>query len=155
MSRLDRAIAKLSQDLEREPTVEEIGVELELSPEEVQQLMAIPSELLSLELPMDDSPSAPALRDFIQDLDDWSRNPLDGIIQAEQVRRMLDVLPEKERRMMLLRFGLEGHEEHTLREIGTQFHVTRERLRQIEIEVIKRLRQLAAAEEYHEAQRGT
>ncbi len=155
VSRLDRAIARLSQNLERDPTVEEIGAEMELSPEEVQQLMAIPSELLSLELPMDDSPSAPALRDFIQDLDDWSRNPLDGIIQSEQVSRMLDVLPEKERRMMLLRFGLEGHEEHTLREIGTQFQVTRERVRQIEIEVIKRLRQLAAAEEYRESQRGT
>lgn len=155
VSRMERSIARLSQDLERDPNVEEIAASLEISPEEVRELMAIPSELLSLELPIDDSPAAPALRDFIQDLDDWSQHPLDGIIQTEQVRRMLDALPDKERRMMLLRFGLEGNEEHTLREIGAQFDVTRERVRQIELEVMRRLRQLVAAEEYRESQGGT
>jgi RNA polymerase primary sigma factor len=155
VSRMERTITRLGQDLEREPTVEEIGAELEITPDEVRELMAIPSELLSLELPIDDSPTSPALRDFIQDLDDWSRDPLDGIIQTEQVRRMLGALPDKERRMMLLRFGLEGNEEHTLREIGVQFDVTRERVRQIELDVMRRLRQVAAAEEYRESQRGT
>ena len=154
VSKLERASARLHQELQREPTPAEVAEALEISTEEVQELMAIPSELLSLELPLDDSPTAPALRDFIQDLDDWSRHPLDGIIQSEQVRRMLDALPEKERHMMLLRFGLDGHEEHTLREIGLQFDVTRERVRQIELDVMRRLRHLAQVEEYRESQRG-
>jgi RNA polymerase primary sigma factor len=154
VSKLERANARLHQELQREPTPAEVAEELEVTTEEVQELMAIPSELLSLELPLDDSPSAPALRDFIQDLDNWSRHPLDGIIQSEEVRRMLDTLPEKERRMMLLRFGLDGNEEHTLREIGVQFDVTRERVRQIELDVMRRLRRLAQVEEYRESQRG-
>ncbi|GIX05949.1 MAG: hypothetical protein KatS3mg115_0352 [Candidatus Poribacteria bacterium] len=145
LSKMDRTILLLRQKLQREPTSEEIAEEMGVSVQEIEELMAVPSELLSLEVPVDDSPNSPLLRDFIGEPPDG--DPLDELIQEEIIRQVLDKLPDKERRIILLRYGLEGCREHTLREIGDQFHVTRERVRQIERAVIRRLRQLLETEE--------
>ena len=160
VSRLDRAVIKLRQQLEREPSVEEIADALDLSPEEVEELMAIPSELLSLEVPIDDTPNSPPLRDFIQEVethtnkgDDDANDPIEEIIRNEIIQRMMTMLPDKERRMMLMRYGLDGNEEHTLREIGAEFDVTRERVRQIEADVLKRLRLMLETDEQPRSKR--
>jgi RNA polymerase primary sigma factor len=147
VSRLDKAIQRLRQRFERDPTVEEIAREMEVPLDDVRELLAIPSELLSLEVPIDDSPNAPPLRDFIQNGHGDSDDPLTPTIRHEDIQRMLQALPEKERRMIQLRYGLEGCEEHTLREIGRQFDVTRERVRQIEADSLRRMRRFIESEE--------
>ncbi|MBM3216039.1 RNA polymerase sigma factor RpoD/SigA [Candidatus Poribacteria bacterium] len=153
VSRLERATSILRQSLERDPSVAEIADELDLTEDEVRELMTIPSELLSLEVPIDDSPNSPPLRDFIRDDHGPQEDPLYEIIQSEDIQRMLRVLSEKERQMILRRYGLDNHEEHTLREIGQEFDMTRERVRQIEVEVLKRLRRLVESEEQSQSAR--
>ena len=154
VSRMGKAAYRLRQELQREPTLDEVAHAMEASVAEIEQLMAIPSELLSLEVPLDDAPNSPLLRDFVQDSDDAGEDPLRETILTEEVQRMLNALPDKERRMIRLRYGLDGNEEHTLREIGSQFDVTRERVRQIEVEVLRRLKRFVESDEItHSARR--
>lgn len=148
VSRVERTIQALRQYLGREPSVEEIASELEISIEEVHELLAVPSELLSLEVPINDSPNAPPLRDFIQDFEQSEFGPLSNMIQQEDVDRFLRSLPEKERQIIVMRYGLEGQEVHTLREIGEALGITRERVRQIETEVRRRWQRFCESEEF-------
>jgi len=148
VSRVEKTIQALRQHYGREPSVEEIASELDISPEEVRELMAIPSELLSLEVPVNDSPNAPPLRDFIQDVEQSELGPLNNMIQQEDIERFLRALPEKERQIITMRYGLGGQEVHTLREIGETLGVTRERVRQIEAEIRKRWQRFRESEEF-------
>lgn len=148
VSRVERTIQALRQYLGREPSVEEIASELEISVEEVCELLAVPSELLSLEVPINDSPNAPPLRDFIQDVEQSELGPLYSIIQQEDIDRFLRSLPKKERQIIVMRYGLEGQEVHTLREIGEVLGITRERVRQIEAEVRRRWQRFCESEEF-------
>jgi RNA polymerase primary sigma factor len=148
VSRIEKTIQALRQQLGREPYVEEIAGELETSTEEVRELLAIPSELLSLEVPVNDSPNAPPLRDFIQDVEQSELGPLNGMIQQEDIERFLRALPEKERQIITMRYGLSGQDVHTLREIGKELGVTRERVRQIEAEIRKRWQRFRESEEF-------
>ncbi|MDA1190797.1 MAG: sigma factor-like helix-turn-helix DNA-binding protein, partial [Candidatus Poribacteria bacterium] len=85
--------------------------------------------------------------------DDDENDPNEEIIRNEIIQRMMTMLPDKERRMMLMRYGLDGNEEHTLREIGAEFDVTRERVRQIEADVLKRLRLMLETDEQPRSKR--
>lgn len=155
VSRLEKAILTLRQKLEREPFLAEIAQEMTTTTEEIEELLAIPSELLSLEVPIDDSPNSPPLRDFIQTETGKTGEPLQDTIVKEDIERVLSALPEKDRRMLELRYGLgkDNPEVRTLREIGKEFNVTRERVRQMEAEVLKRSRRLLESEETTQTRR--
>ena len=116
----------------------EIGSELDLPPEKVEELLKLARETVSLEAPMGDSDAS--LADFIED--DPTRQP-EAIaaekIMKEDLAKTLSGLPERDRRIIELRYGLNGNEPMTLEQVGQEFGVTRERIRQMEIKTLRRL----------------
>jgi RNA polymerase primary sigma factor len=134
---------QLIQRLGREPTADEIARELEMPPDDVRDIMRIAQAPISLERPVGDEDSE--LGDFLED--QQSPSPFEeasSILQSRDVRRVLDSLPERERRVLELRYGLSG-EPQTLEEVGKAFGVTRERIRQIENNTLKKLGNLPEA----------
>jgi RNA polymerase primary sigma factor len=138
INRVTRTQRRLLQDLGREPTPAEIGAELELPPARVEELLKLARETVSLEAPMGDSDAS--LADFIED--DPSRQP-EAIaaekIMKEDLAKTLAGLPERDRKIIELRYGLNGKEPMTLEQVGHEFGVTRERIRQMEIKTLRRL----------------
>jgi len=140
INRLIRTSRRLQQELGREPTTEEIGVEMELPPERVREIMKISLEPVSLEMPIGEEEDS-NLGDFIEDhkvlapADAASRQML-----KEQMDDVLGTLSERERQVLALRFGLEDGRSRTLEEVGKAFGVTRERIRQIEAKALRKLR---------------
>jgi RNA polymerase primary sigma factor len=138
INRVTRTQRALLQDLGREPTSAEIGAELDLPSPRVEELMKLARETVSLEAPMGDSDAS--LADFIED--DPSRQP-EAIaaekIMKEDLAKTLAGLPDRDRRIIELRYGLNGHEPMTLEQVGQEFGVTRERIRQMEIKTLRRL----------------
>ncbi len=143
VNKIDSTYANLSQDLQREPTVEEVSETLELTVKQVEEILAFNSAILSLELPLSGEKDANSLGDLIEDSD---ANPEVGLIpeliEHELVDSLLGKLKEREREVIRMRFGLGDGEERTLREIGEKLNVTRERIRQLEMEAIARLQRL-------------
>jgi RNA polymerase primary sigma factor len=138
INRVTRTQRQLIQDLGREPTAAEIGRELELPPYKVDELLKLARETVSLEAPMGDSEAS--LADFIED--DPTRQPeaiASEKIMKEDLAKTLAGLPERERRIIELRYGLDGSEPMTLEQVGQEFGVTRERIRQMEIKTLRRL----------------
>jgi RNA polymerase primary sigma factor len=139
VNKLARATRQLLHETGREPTAEELAERLSLSVQKVQQVMKIAKEPISLETPVGDEEDS-HLSDFIED-----RNavmPLDAAIQAnlrEVMRRTLASLSPREERVLRMRFGVGMQTDHTLEEVGQQFGVTRERIRQIEAKAIRKL----------------
>jgi len=132
INRVTRTQRQLLQDLGREPTPVEIGTELDLPPHKVEELIKLARETVSLEAPMGDTDAS--LADFIED--DPTQQP--EAIAAEKLMRedlakTLAGLPERERKIIELRYGLSGQEPMTLEQVGHEFGVTRERIRQMEI----------------------
>jgi len=128
----------LVQRVGREPSVEEIAKEIGLDPSEVREIQRLAQSPVSLERPVGDEESA--LGDFVED--ERAPSPFDEaseLIRGENVRRALDALPERERRVIELRFGLRGDQPRTLEEVGRAFGVTRERIRQIENNTLRKL----------------
>jgi RNA polymerase primary sigma factor len=138
INRVTRTQRSLLQDLGRDPTSMEIGSELDLPPEKVEELLKLARETVSLEAPMGDSDAS--LADFIED--DPTRQP-EAIaaekIMKEDLAKTLAGLPERDRRIIELRYGLNGNEPMTLEQVGQEFGVTRERIRQMEIKTLRRL----------------
>jgi RNA polymerase primary sigma factor len=137
---------QLVQRLGREPTAEEIARELRCSPREVRDVLRISQLPISLEKPIGEEEDS-ALGDFVQD--ESSASPFESatvIMQKENVRRALDVLPERERQVIEMRYGLNGGRPRTLEEVGRAFNVTRERIRQIENNTLKKLQRLPEAQ---------
>jgi RNA polymerase primary sigma factor len=138
INRVTRTQRSLLQDLGREPTSAEIGVELDLPPARVEELLKLARETVSLEAPLGDSDAS--LADFIED--DPSRQP-EAIaaekIMKEDLAKTLAGLPERDRKIIELRYGLNGNEPMTLEQVGQEFGVTRERIRQMEIKTLRRL----------------
>lgn len=130
----------LLHDLGREPTPEEIGKEMELSPDKVQEIQKIAQEPLSLETPVGEDENS-YLSDFIEDQEAIS--PADqttyGFLK-EQIEDLLDTLSDREENILRLRFGLDDGRRRTLEELGKVFNVTRERIRQIEAKALRKLR---------------
>ncbi len=140
INKLMRVIRRLVQEYGREPTTQEVALELEVTPERVRDIMKISQEPVSLETPVGEENDA-HLGDFIEDLS--APSPPDAVsVQSlkEQVEGVLGTLSERERRVLQLRFGLEDGRSRTLEEVGRVFGVTRERIRQIEAKALKKLR---------------
>ncbi len=140
INRVIRTQRRMMQDLGREPTVEELAVELELAAEKVRDIMKISQEPVSLEMPIGEEDDS-HLGDFIPD--DKALAPADAAshqMLREQVDDVLAGLGERERRVLELRFGLDTGRSRTLEEVGKEFGVTRERIRQIEAKALRKLR---------------
>ncbi len=140
--KLVRTSGLLRQQLSREPTQEELADEMEVPVERVNEIMRIASEPLSLETPVGEKDSA-QLADFIQS--SANQSPSDAavnLIRREQLDTVLDKLTERERAVVRMRFGLDDGYAHTLEEVGQRFAVTRERVRQIELRALKKLRRM-------------
>jgi RNA polymerase primary sigma factor len=140
INKLIRVQRQMLQDLGRDPTPEEIGLELDLSPEKVLEIQKISQEPVSLDTPIGEENDSP-LGDFIEDSD--AIVPIDAasfILLQEQLEFVLDGLGERERQVIRLRFGLADGHPRTLEEVGKEFGVTRERIRQIESKTLSKLR---------------
>jgi RNA polymerase primary sigma factor len=137
---------QLVQKLGRDPTPEEIAQELRCSPREVRDVLRISQLPISLEKPIGEEEDS-ALGDFVQD--ETAESPFEMatvIMQKENVRRALDALPERERQVIEMRYGINGGRPKTLEEVGREFNVTRERIRQIENNTLKKLQKLPEAQ---------
>jgi RNA polymerase primary sigma factor len=140
INRVSRTARRLHQSLGREPTSEEIGVEVELPPERVREVQKISQEPVSLESPVGEEDDS-TLGDFIEDTNALA--PADAAafqMLKQQVEEVLWSLGERERQVLEMRFGLDGGRIRTLEEVGREFGVTRERIRQIEAKALRKLR---------------
>ena len=140
INKLVRIQRKLLQELGREPSPEEIAEEMELPVERVREIMKISQEPVSLETPIGEEDDS-HLGDFIQD--DNALAPADAAaftLLKEELNAVLATLTERERKVLSLRFGLEDGHAKTLEEVGKEFNVTRERIRQIEAKALRKLR---------------
>jgi RNA polymerase primary sigma factor len=137
---------QLVQRLGREPQPEEIALELEMTTEEVREILRMAQLPVSLEKPIGEEEES-ELGDFVQD--EQAESPFDTAslqLRREDIQKALDSLPERERKVIELRFGLTGSQPCTLEEVGRAFGVTRERIRQIENNTLKRLETLPEAQ---------
>jgi RNA polymerase primary sigma factor len=137
---------QLVQRLGREPNPEEIAEELEITPEEVRDILRMAQLPVSLEKPIGEEEES-SLGDFVPD--EQAESPYDTAqvhLRREDIRRALEALPERERAVIELRFGLKGEQPCTLEEVGKAFGVTRERIRQIENNTLKKLEGLPEAQ---------
>ena len=140
INRLVRTSRQLVQELGREPTVEEIAKRMEIPPERVREIRKISQDPVSLETPIGEEEDS-HLGDFIQD--DHVAVPAEEAaftLLHEQLMEALSTLTEREQKVLRLRFGLDDGKPKTLEEVGGEFHVTRERIRQIEAKALRKLR---------------
>ncbi len=150
LNRVTHVERQLVQRLGREPEPEEIAAELEWSVREVRDILRVSQLPVSLEKPVGDEDES-ELGDFVAD--DTAESPFERAtesLQREDIQRALDALPDRERHVIELRFGLRGHEPMTLEEVGHAFGVTRERIRQIETNTLRKLKQLPEAQRLRE-----
>ncbi len=142
---ITKAHKKLFQELGREPTAEEIAKYLGISPEKARKVMRISQEPISLETPIGDDEET-HLKDFIEDKSVPSpEEQVSRKLLREQLIKILNTLGEKEREILMYRYGLVDGTEYTLEQIGKMFNVTRERIRQLETKAIRKLRHPARA----------
>ncbi|MBS4535291.1 RNA polymerase sigma factor RpoD [Clostridium sp. D2Q-14] len=140
INKLIRVSRQLLQDIGREPTAEEIAKEMNLDEEKVREIIKIAQEPVSLETPIGEEEDS-HLGDFIPD--DDAQAPSDAAtftMLKEQLVDVLDTLTEREQKVLRLRFGLDDGRARTLEEVGKEFDVTRERIRQIEAKALRKLR---------------
>jgi RNA polymerase primary sigma factor len=141
INKLLRTQRRLTQELNREPTNEEIAREMDIEVEKVEHIMKIKQDIHSLDQSVRDDEEDSVLGDFVEDEDTIS--PEDSAatqLLKEQVKDLLSSLSEREQKIIRLRFGLEDGKSHTLEEVGQEFSVTRERIRQIEAKALAKLR---------------
>lgn len=153
INKLLRTQRRMTQELNREPTIEELGKELEMEPEKVEYVMKIKQDIHSLDAGVgrDGEDEDSVLGDFIEDED--AASPEDaaaGQLLKEQVQDILNSLTEREQKIVKMRFGLEDGKNHTLEEVGQEFSVTRERIRQIEAKALAKLRKHKDAKKLYE-----
>ncbi len=145
INRLIRISRRLLQDLGREPTFEEIAQEMQITADKVREIIKVSQEPVSLETPVGEEDDS-HLGDFIED--HTALAPADAAnhkMLKEQVEDVLTALTDRERKVLQLRFGLDDGRSRTLEEVGREFHVTRERIRQIEAKALRKLRQPSRA----------
>ena len=141
INKLLRTQRRLTQDLNREPTNEEIAEAMELDVEKVEHIMKIKQDISSLDASVRDDEEDSVLGDFIEDEDTVTpEESATGQLLKEQVKGLLGSLSEREQKILRLRFGLEDGKNHTLEEVGQEFSVTRERIRQIEAKALAKLK---------------
>lgn len=140
INRFIRASRRLMQELGREPTPEEIAQAMDVDVSKVREIIKVSQEPTSLETPVGDEEDS-HLGDFIQDTS--APSPYDATsrqLLKEHMEEVLDTLSDREKRVLILRFGLENGRPRTLEEVGREFNVTRERIRQIEAKALRKLR---------------
>jgi len=141
INKLLRTQRRLTQELNREPTNEEIAKEMEIDVEKVEHIMKIKQEIHSLDQSIRDDDEDTTLADFVPDEDSKLPEEMAGEqLLKTQVKDMLGILTDREQKILKLRFGLEDGKSHTLEEVGQEFSVTRERIRQIEAKALAKLR---------------
>ncbi|PIR37941.1 MAG: RNA polymerase sigma factor RpoD [Candidatus Zambryskibacteria bacterium CG10_big_fil_rev_8_21_14_0_10_42_12] len=141
IAKYKQVVRRLSQDLGRDPMPEEIALEMGLDTDKVYQIEKIDQGTVSLESPVGEEEDKSQLGDFLAD--DKILSPDQEVsrrIVGDQVKELLDSLPEKEREILELRYGMVDGITHTLEEVGKKFGVTRERIRQIEAKALEKLR---------------
>jgi RNA polymerase primary sigma factor len=140
INRLIKVSRQLLQELGREPTVEEIAESMGLTPEKVREVMKISQEPISLETPIGEEEDS-HLGDFIEDQEAIAPAEAASVmLLKEKMQDVLQNLTDRERKVLVLRFGLEDGHQRTLEEVGQEFGVTRERIRQIEAKALRKLR---------------
>jgi RNA polymerase primary sigma factor len=142
---------QLVQEFGREPTPDEIAMELQWTAREVKDILRIAQLPVSLEKPIGEEEDS-ELGDFVED--DAAESPFETAsenLRRENVRKALDALPQREREVIEMRYGLKGHQARTLEEVGRAFGVTRERIRQIENNTLKKLELLPEAQRLRDA----
>ena len=140
INKMGRTSRELVQELGREPTAEEIAEKMGITPEKVREIQKIAQEPVSLETPIGEEEDS-HLGDFIEDIDALAPDEAASyLLLQEQIDEVLSTLNEREQRVLRLRFGLDDGRPRTLEEVGREFGVTRERIRQIEAKALRKLR---------------
>lgn len=152
INKLLRTQRRMTQELNREPTIDELAKEMEMEPEKIEYVMKIKQDVNSLDAAVRDDEEDSVLGDFIEDED--TKSPDEAATEQllkEQVQDILEsALSERELKIIKMRFGLEDGKNHTLEEVGHEFAVTRERIRQIEAKALAKLRKHKDAKKLYE-----
>ncbi len=149
INKLIRTQRRLMQEMGREPTPEELGKELELTPERVLEIFKIAQETTSLEKPVGDEEDS-LLGDFIASDQPAPYDIASKQLLKENVDEVLESLSEREAKVLKMRFGLDGFRPMTLEEVGREFEVTRERIRQIEAKALRKLKHPSRRKKLHD-----
>lgn len=151
INKLLRTQRRLTQELNREPTNEEIAKAMEIEVDKVEHIMKIKQDISSLDASVHEDEEDSVLGDFIEDEDTVSpEESATSQLLKEHVKDMLNGLTEREQKIIRLRFGLENGKNYTLEEVGQEFSVTRERIRQIEAKALAKLRKHKDAKKLHD-----
>jgi RNA polymerase primary sigma factor len=146
INKLNRVQRQLLQQMGREPTADELAKEMEMGEDKIRKVMKISKEPISMETPIGDDEDS-SLGDFIEDSNMLSPSEsADNQGLSEAVESMLSTLSSREAKVLRMRFGIQMNTDHTLEEVGKQFDVTRERIRQIEAKALRKLRHPSRAE---------
>ena len=153
INNLLRTQRRMTQEFNREPTIEELAKELEMTPEKIEYVIKIKQDITSLDagIGRDGDEEDSTLSDFVEDED--SVTPEESAatqLLKEQVREVLSSLSDREQKIIRMRFGLDNGKNHTLEEVGQEFAVTRERIRQIEAKALIKLRKHKDSKKLHE-----
>ncbi len=146
INKMMRVSRQIAQEIGREPSPEELAEHLEMPVEKVEQILEVAKEPVSLETPIGDDEDS-QLGDFVED--ENAENPLDGAVSEalrEATLEVLENLTPREEKVLRMRFGIGMNTDHTLEEVGKQFGVTRERIRQIEAKALRKLRHPSRAQ---------
>ena len=153
INKLLRTQRRMTQELNREPTIEELSKELDMEPEKIEYVMKIKQDISSLDAGVgrDGDEEDSVLGDFIEDEDTVSpEESATNQLLKEQVNDVLSSLSDREQKIVRMRFGLDNGKSHTLEEVGQEFAVTRERIRQIEAKALTKLRKHKDAKKLYE-----
>ncbi len=146
INKLNRISRQMLQEMGREPTPEELGIRMEMPEDRVRKVLKIAKEPISMETPIGDDEDS-HLGDFIEDVN--TQSPVEIATTAnlkEATQDVLSGLTEREAKVLRMRFGIDMNTDHTLEEVGRQFDVTRERIRQIEAKALRKLRHPSRSE---------
>jgi RNA polymerase primary sigma factor len=147
INKLNRISRQMLQEMGREPLPEELAVRMEMPEEKIRKVLKIAKEPISMETPIGDDEDS-HLGDFIEDVNIPS--PVDSATRSgltNTVREILSGLTPREAKVLRMRFGIDMNTDHTLEEVGKQFDVTRERIRQIEAKALRKLRHPTRSEQ--------
>jgi RNA polymerase primary sigma factor len=153
INKLLRTQRRMTQELNREPTIEELAEELEMEPSRIEHVMKIKQDVVSLDAAIgkDSDDDDSVIGDFIEDEAQASPEEAASVqLLKEQIQNVLSTLSEREQKIIRMRFGIGGGRSHTLEEVGAEFSVTRERIRQIEAKALTKLRKHRDTKKLHE-----
>ncbi|MDR2063702.1 MAG: RNA polymerase sigma factor RpoD [Candidatus Nomurabacteria bacterium] len=153
INKLLRTQRRMTQELNHEPTIEELAEELDMEPAKIEHVMKIKQDVVSLDAAIgkDSDDDDSVIGDFIEDEAQTSPEEAASVqLLKEQIQAVLSTLSEREQKIIRMRFGIGGGRSHTLEEVGSEFSVTRERIRQIEAKALAKLRKNRDTKKLHE-----